>query len=291
MTVIVSARDAETTIAAAMRSALRSLPSSARMIVRSDGSTDGTLRAARSVDDRRVRVLEDDEWVGIPTSLNRLLEHVSTPLVTRLDSDDISLPGRFGPQLRRIAAGIDFSFTTSLFWRAGTPIIAPQKPYAVTAESSPFFLLLANPFIQSTMVARTEAISDLGGYRIVASEDFDLFVRAATKGFALERLRVPRLIYRLSPTQITKQASWWADQKSSPLVEQAFNDLSTHALGFVPSWFEWRRAQFPLESVPSGVDADIARFRSAIAGLRRSARMPLERRLAKMAKRAAEARR
>jgi glycosyltransferase involved in cell wall biosynthesis len=289
ITVIVSAKDAQRSIQTAMRSALRALPPTARMIVRSDGSTDRTVDAARAVPDSRVTVLGDDEWVGIPESLNRLLAHVSTPLVTRLDADDISLPGRFGPQLRRIATGADFSFTTSLFWKEGTPLIAPQKPYAVTRESTPFFLLLANPFIQSTMVARTNAIAELGGYRHVASEDFDLFVRAATQGYALERTRFPRLIYRRSATQITKQAHWWEDQKKDPRVEEAFGELALSALGFVPRWFEWRRALFPLDGVPIGVESDIDRFRQSIAGLAGSARAPLERRLDTMVATAARA--
>lgn len=289
ITIILTAKDAERTIATAMKSALRALPSTARAVVRSDGSTDGTVAAARGVRDSRVTVLEDDEWVGIPQSLNRLLAHVKTPLVTRLDADDISLPGRFRPQLKHIASGVDFSFTTSLFWREGTPLIAPQKPYAVTAESTPFFLLLANPFIQSTMVARTDAIADLDGFRHVASEDFDLFVRAATKGYKLERLRLPRLIYRRSATQITKQASWWNDQKKNTRVEESFGALAQSAVGFVPRWFEWRRALFPLDGVPTGVESDIQRFRQAIVGLPSAARSPLERRLDAMAAKAAKA--
>jgi glycosyltransferase involved in cell wall biosynthesis len=289
ITVIISAKDAAATIKPAIASVLRSLPADGRVIVRSDGSTDGTTDVARTVADRRMTVLPDDEWLGIPGSLNRLLEHVTTPLVSRMDADDISLPGRFEAQARRIDAGLDFTFTTSVAWREGTLSVRPQKPYPIGAASAPFLLLLTNPFIQSTMLARTDAIRALGGYRHVASEDFDLFLRAAAQGYTLERRILPRMIYRRSATQITAQSSWWKAQHENTLVEEAFGELSTGLLGFVPRWFRWRRAGFPLDAVPGGVLDDIERFREAASSLRTPERFPVNRRLSSMASRAARA--
>jgi glycosyltransferase involved in cell wall biosynthesis len=283
VTVIITARNAERTIAHAMRSVLRTLPESGRMLVRSDGSTDATGAAARSIRDDRVTVLEDEAGLGIAASCNALLDRVETPLVARMDADDISLPGRIAAQTRRIRRGIDFSFTTSVAWREGSPVVRPQEPYAITPASAPFVLLLTNPFIQSTMVARLSAVRAMGGYRLdVASEDFDLFVRAATAGYRFERLRTPRMVYRRSTTQTTAQASWWKAQKANPLVEQAFDELAQKTLGFVPGWFAWRRAGFPADGVPAGTAADIDRFRAALTALRRAERAPMLRRLARM---------
>ncbi|MGH1523526.1 glycosyltransferase family 2 protein [Leifsonia sp. L25] len=285
ITVIITARDAERTIATAIRSILWSLPRTGRVLVRSDGSVDRTKSAARTVADHRVEVLEDETGLGIARSCNLLLDRVRTPLVSRMDADDISLPGRFAAQLRRLRRGVDFSFTTGVEWREGTAIVRPQKPYAISPASAPFILLLTNPFMQPTMLARTDMVRSLAGWRSdIASEDFDLYLRAATAGYSIERLRVPRMIYRRTATQTTAQPSWWQARSANPLVRESFDALADHCLGFVPRWFEWRRAGFPPDQTPSGVVDDIRRFAATVGVLRPSERNPLLRRLNRMSR-------
>ncbi|WP_434316810.1 glycosyltransferase family 2 protein [Leifsonia sp. P73] len=290
ITVIITARNAERTIATAIRSILSSLPDSGRVLVRSDGSVDGTKSVARRVPDRRVEVLEDETGLGIARSCNLLLDRVDTPLLSRMDADDISLPGRFAAQLRRLRRGVDFSFTTGVEWREGSAIVRPQKPYAISPASAPYILLLTNPFMQPTMLARTDAVRALDGWRSdIASEDFDLYLRAASAGHRIERLRFPRMIYRRTPTQTTAQPSWWQARSANPLVQQSFDELAERSLGFVPRWFEWRRAGFPPDQTPAGVTGDIRRFAATIAGLRPAERGPLMRRLNRMSRIAAAA--
>ena len=290
ITVIITARDAERTIATAIRSILSSLPGSGRVLVRSDGSGDGTKTIARSIADRRVEVLDDETGLGIARSCNLLLDRVSTPLLSRMDADDISLPWRFAAQLRRIRRGVDFSFTTGVEWREGTAIVRPQKPYAISPASAPYILLLTNPFMQPTMLARTDAVRALNGWRSdIASEDFDLYLRAAAAGHRIERLRFPRMIYRRTPTQTTAQPSWWRARSANPLVQQSFDELAERCLGFVPRWFEWRRAGFPPDRTPAGVTDDIRRFAAKIVDLRAAERGPLMRRLNRMSRIAAAA--
>ncbi|MDN4614535.1 glycosyltransferase [Leifsonia sp. F6_8S_P_1B] len=286
ITVLVSARDAERTVGLAMRSVLSALPADGRMIVRSDGSTDGTLAAVRAVADPRVRVLADDRWLGTAASGNVLLDQVETPLVSRMDADDISLPGRFRAQLGRISAGIDFSFTTGVQWWEGTARVRPQFPHPVSTATAPLLLLLTNPFMHPTMVARTGAVHALGGYRTVASEDFDLYLRAAAAGYQLERLRIPRLVYRRYAAQTTAQPDWWEARSADSRVEEVFGVVAWQALGFVPRWFAWRRDGFPLGEAPAGVLEDIERFRDLALRLAPDERRPLIERLHRMELRA-----
>lgn len=274
ITVLLSARDAERTVALAMRSVLRSLPADGRMIVRSDGSTDGTLAAVRGVADPRVQVLTDDRWLGAAASGNVLLDQVESPLVARMDAGDISFPGRFGAQLRRIRAGIDFSFTTGVQWWEGTARVRPQFPHPVSTGSAPLLLLLTNPFMHPTMVARTSAVRALGGYRTVANEDVDLYLRAAAAGYQLERLRTPRLVLRRAE-QTTAEPERWEAHSADARAEEVFDVVAWQALGFVPRWFTWRRDGYPLGAAPAGVLDDIERFRDLASRLAPDDRRPL----------------
>ena len=93
--VIIAAKDAEATIARAVRSALAD-PLAAQVIVVDDGSRDGTSAAARSADDRsgRLEVIRLGENVGPAAARNLAIANSDAPFVAILDSDDYWRPGR-----------------------------------------------------------------------------------------------------------------------------------------------------------------------------------------------------
>ena len=275
ITVIVPARNASTTVRAALVSALRGLPEGSRILVRDDGSTDGTGEQARLIRDPRIRVVEGDVSIGVAASLNQLLAEVQTPLVARMDADDLVLPGRWRAESAALASGSDIVFTPVLNWWSGTPLVKPQRPEAVDAAIAPLLLLVDNPFMHPTMLARTEVLRALGGYRSVPSEDYDLWLRAATQGFRLSRLRVPRLLYRRHAAQVTAQDSWRRSRAANPAVEEAFHALAETALGFRPTWFAWRRDGFPSGSVPPGLHAELDALAAAARRHRPSAARPV----------------
>src|SRR5437773_919404 len=64
------------------------------LIVVDDASTDGTQALLDAVADERVRVVRNDEHVGLAASLNRGLDLADARYVARLDADDIALPER-----------------------------------------------------------------------------------------------------------------------------------------------------------------------------------------------------
>jgi len=95
MTVVVAAFDEETRIAARVRDILEQDYPEDRLevLVVSDGSRDGTARAAASVDDARVRVLELPTNVGKAAALTMALRQVDTPLVAFTDVRQRFAPG------------------------------------------------------------------------------------------------------------------------------------------------------------------------------------------------------
>lgn len=106
--VIIAARNAQSTIARAVRSALADA-AVGEVVVVDDGSTDNTAAAARSANDGsgRMQVLHMPRNLGPAAARNRAVAMSSTPFVTVLDADDYMRPGRIG----RLAAqmeGLDF---------------------------------------------------------------------------------------------------------------------------------------------------------------------------------------
>lgn len=288
ITVIVPAKNADSTIRRALSSALRGLPSGSRVLVRSDGSTDATAEAVRSLGDGRVDLVDAEESIGVAASLNELLEMVETPLVARMDADDIVLTGRWAAQAATLREGAEIAFTPVINWFSGTPLIKPQRPEPITATIAPLMLLVDNPFMHPTMLARTSTLRDLGGYHAVPSEDYELWLRAATQGVRMQRAAVPRLIYRRHARQVTAQGAWRASRSETSLVEAAFRRLGERTLGFVPSWFVWRRDGFPPDAAPEGILTELDELERRAAGVTPRLRRPLSRRIAQMRAHAAK---
>ena len=101
--VVIAARNAQETIAKAIRSALAQDHVS-EVIVVDDASTDLTAAAARSADDGsgRLRILVERQNLGPAGARNRALVASTAPFFCVLDADDYMLPGRMA---RLIASG------------------------------------------------------------------------------------------------------------------------------------------------------------------------------------------
>lgn len=94
--VVIAARNAESSIGAAVVSALAE-PEVAEVVVVDDASTDGTARAARDAagGDARLTVLSEESNVGPAAARNRAIRESSAPFIAILDADDRFAPGRF----------------------------------------------------------------------------------------------------------------------------------------------------------------------------------------------------
>ncbi len=74
-----------------------------RLLLVDDGSTDSSLQIARSVKDPRVEVISNGRNEGLPTRLNEITRRADTPLIARMDADDVMHPGRIEAQVRRFS--------------------------------------------------------------------------------------------------------------------------------------------------------------------------------------------
>lgn len=98
--VILSFRDAESTLGPAVRSILEQSHENLRLIAIDDGSSDRSLQVLNSFKDSRVQVVTNDRTLGLPASLNRGVGLSTAPFIARMDADDISHPSRLAEQLK-----------------------------------------------------------------------------------------------------------------------------------------------------------------------------------------------
>ncbi|SIS22471.1 glycosyltransferase family 2 protein [Williamsia sterculiae] len=233
LTVMMPARNAAATVARAVTSTLRALPDNGTLLVLDDASTDETPEIVRRIArrDGRVGLLGGgDTALGIPAASNALLDESNTPLVARMDSDDITLPGRFTRQLRAIEHA-DFTFCHTIFYGPERWRLEPVPVFAANAESSRYELLVHDPFFHSAFLGRREVVDEMGGYRDVPSEDWDLFMRLAAAGGSLTRSAIPGIVYRRHATQITRVPEWKAAVVNSKQMAEAHDTLCHTVFG------------------------------------------------------------
>ena len=181
VSVVLAARDAESTIAEAVHSVLGQAPSDLELVVVDDGSLDGTDRMLASVGDERLRVARNPEPLGLAGALNVGLDLARGGYIARMDADDVALPGWLNRVMARLRAQPAVAVVgTGMIdlhagGRLGTAHLMPVGVRAVRWTS-----LFTSPFFHSTVVV-DRTVLDRHALRydvsFEESEDYDLWSR------------------------------------------------------------------------------------------------------------------
>jgi glycosyltransferase involved in cell wall biosynthesis len=196
------------TLADALESALAQTMEDFEFIAIDDGSTDDSfaILALYANRDSRITVLRNAHNIGIVNSLNRAIGTATSPLIARLDHDDITTSTRLEQQLRVMdenpEIGVVSCYVDLLFGpevsdshRSGISAFEMQRRrLARDAESLRLALPQHNVFHHGEVMYRKSLWQKVGGYRpaLTMAEDYDLWLRmsAHTKFHV-----VPQVLY------------------------------------------------------------------------------------------------
>lgn len=194
---------------AAIESILAQTEGDFEFLILNDGSTDGSgdIIDRFALRDRRVRPIHQQNK-GLVFSLNRLLREARSPLIARMDGDDISLPTRFEKQVEFLSEhpdhGVVGTWATCIDEAGAVRGNCGEKPLTheqivASLEQGP---LLCHP----SVIMRREVVIGAGGYRAAYRhcEDYDLWLRLSGRtrlGNLAERL----ILYRHSDSQVSSR--------------------------------------------------------------------------------------
>ena len=167
------------------------------LLIIDDRSTDGAIEGLAALGDPRVRVLAN-QGAGLVAALNTGLAAARSPLIARLDADDIAMPERFARQVAHLDANPDVAVLGSsviLIDAAGIEgltVAYPTSPANIRALP-PHVHFMAHP----TVMMRADVVRAVGGYRALfaAAEDADLWLRIGDR-HDLANLAEPLVKYR-----------------------------------------------------------------------------------------------
>jgi GT2 family glycosyltransferase len=222
VTVLLPVRNAALTVTTAVRSVVADLGDEpVEIIVVDDASTDATPVRLRELatSEPRIRIVRG-EGVGIAAALERGRQQVRTPLIARMDADDLWLAGRLAAHLAAMDADPGLGAVGGEVELFGEPPLGEgMRRYVgwLNAHHSPEELqrerYVESPLAHPAVMLRSEAIAQVGGYRFGAfPEDYDLWLRLLARGWKLANVPQRVLQWRDSPRRLTRTHSHYAPE-------------------------------------------------------------------------------
>ncbi len=184
VSVIIPAYNAESFIKETIESALNQTYKNIEVIVVDDGSTDNTEKIVKSIDDKRIKYIKQNNR-GVSAARNKGIEVSKGEFIALLDHDDIWLPRKLEKQLPLFSdPQVGLVFSDTIFFKDGRDLYSIYSKYK-PPQGWVFRELLKRNFIScETVVIRKKALESLDEWfpeDMEMSEEYDLFLRLAYK--------------------------------------------------------------------------------------------------------------
>jgi glycosyltransferase involved in cell wall biosynthesis len=196
VTVGISFYNSEATLLDAVRSVFAQTHTDWVLLLIDDGSSDSSLRIARSFRDPRVRVLADGKHRGVVSRYNQIVQDSTTHYVAHMGADDLMHPLRLEMQMRYLSRHpeIDALGSWAFVIDEKDAVIGVRRagPHPLSAAA----VLRRGFFIHPTVVASREWLLKNpydGDY--LRSEDYELWCRTYEQS-RFRNLEAPLLFYR-----------------------------------------------------------------------------------------------
>lgn len=180
VSVLIPLYNKEAYVAQTVASALAQTHQHLEVLVIDDGSSDDSLRALRSLNDPRLRLISRENR-GANATRNELLELAAGEFVQLLDADDLIRPTKVADQLKLMSKGVD----GVLCRYSVSPDVITKDP-----DSHPMFgfdlvgFLADEGVVTVAPLYRRDALLRAGGFdeSLSASQEYELHLRLALTG-------------------------------------------------------------------------------------------------------------
>ncbi len=185
VTVLMSVYNGEHYLNEAVDSILGQTFTDFEFLIINDASTDRTPEILYGYDDPRIRIVTNEENLGLTKSLNKGLALARGEYIARMDADDISLPERLEKQILSLEKNLDIGVLgTSVQYidESGKRLQIirwPQRDLLIK-----WLLCFMNPIAHPSVIIRHELLKDCGSSYdegVIFAQDYDLWVRLSSR--------------------------------------------------------------------------------------------------------------
>ncbi len=206
VSVVVSVYNGAQFIAEAIQSILDQSFRDFELIVVDDASIDNSQKVIASFSDPRIRLLINEQNLGLARSLNKGIAAANGKYIARQDADDVSVPNRLQIQIEYLESHSD----TVIVGSSVKTINEYGKvdglwPAYLCDVDIKWRLLFGTSFVHSSVVMRRSALDRVGLYSIEPQfcyvEDYELWSRICASG-QCANISSPLLNYRVNQGSI-----------------------------------------------------------------------------------------
>jgi glycosyltransferase involved in cell wall biosynthesis len=210
--------NAETTIAACLQSVQRQTEPGWQCVIVDDGSQDDSLAWARRFAMRDPRfVVVSTPHRGLVPALNSGLPYCQGRFIARLDADDLMHRQRLAMQVRAlaeqpalVAVGSHVRYFPRQHLQEGLRAYERWLNSMCTASSIQREAFVECPIAHPTLLIRRDILVALGYRDCGWPEDYDLFLRLITQGYAVGIVPRRLLSWRDSSTRLSRTSPVYA---------------------------------------------------------------------------------
>jgi glycosyltransferase involved in cell wall biosynthesis len=183
-------------------------------LIINDGSSDTSRSIILSYNDSRIRLIDNDQNIGLTKSLNRGLAVAGGEFIARQDADDISLPERLAKQVAFMDANPHVALTGTWYQEVDANGTLLQRVRLPTDEMDlRWALLFYCPFVHSAVMLRREPLLETGEYceSYEYAQDHELWLRIGRRN-ALANLKAYLVKYRKNPDSMTAKYGEFSEE-------------------------------------------------------------------------------
>lgn len=203
VSVLMSVHNGQEYLNEAIMSILNQTFTDFEFLILNDASTDNSADIINSFNDSRLRIIDNESNLGLTRSLLKGLALARGEYIARMDSDDISLPGRLAAQVAFLEAhpeiGICGTWAKRIGQKAGAYLRYPVEPEVINCR-----LLFDSPLAHPSVMIRKDSLSSNNlNYdpQFKYAQDYDLWTRCS-RHFSLANIAKVLLLYRVHSNQI-----------------------------------------------------------------------------------------
>ncbi|HIH96832.1 MAG TPA: glycosyltransferase [Thermoplasmata archaeon] len=207
ISVVMSVHNGEKYLKEAIESVLRQTYQDFEFIIVEDASNDKTDKILKSFDDPRIKIIRNQENLGLTKSLNKGIKAAKGKYIARMDADDISIPHRFEMQVEFLEKNTDYAVVGSSYYQVNENGKVISIVGVLTTDSDiRNGLKRQNWFGHGSVMMRKDAVLKVEGYdeRFRYAQDYDLWLRIA-ENYKMANLEEPFYCWRSTQSSISKE--------------------------------------------------------------------------------------
>lgn len=243
VTVLMAVYNGEAFVEQAVDSVLAQTFADFELIVVDDGSGDGTRQILAGYRDPRLRVLRNQQNLGLTRSLNKGLKVARGKYIARQDADDLSQPHRLAQQVTYLEKHPEVALVgCASRWIDGHGhYLGIMKP-PTTPDEIGALILGDIPFLHGTFMIRRDCLQALGGYnqRVPVAQDCDLLLRLSER-WDLANLAEVLYVHRWHERSLSASRA----EEQQRYLQQAIVAATEHRLRHGWGRLGWRREPLP----------------------------------------------